>query len=166
MSRKKSIDETDILILNHLQRDGSLTNVKLSELIGLTPNPTLNRVNTLRATHAIEHIVAKINYGYFGYNYRAMITSQVSLTNLDAFLVLLRSLEFVLTAHRLRGASPHSTLVTIMYEVVGKSEESLAHALAYRTAMLPFEVSYEVFPVTQVIKDVSYIELTNDDVQR
>ena len=44
-----NLDKTDIRILDHLQRDGSLTNVELARKIGLSPSPCLARVKALEA---------------------------------------------------------------------------------------------------------------------
>ncbi|MGB0430444.1 MAG: winged helix-turn-helix transcriptional regulator [Bacteroidia bacterium] len=45
---KKTIDHTDLIILNTLQREGDITNLQLSKRIGLSPSNTLGRVNKLK----------------------------------------------------------------------------------------------------------------------
>jgi len=46
MGRDK-LDSTDLKILRKLQENGKITNLQLSEDIGLSPAPTLERVRKL-----------------------------------------------------------------------------------------------------------------------
>lgn len=47
--RTRGIDDTDLRILELLQRNGRITNLKLAEQVGLLPGPTRERVR--RLTH-------------------------------------------------------------------------------------------------------------------
>lgn len=55
------LDEMDRKILEALQADGRMTNVELAQKIGLTPAPTLARVNKLEAQGFITGYTALID---------------------------------------------------------------------------------------------------------
>ena len=55
------IDRLDIIILEELQKNPSISNVDLSKLIGLSPPPSLRRVNVLREKGFIQ-----IDFNGFG----------------------------------------------------------------------------------------------------
>ena len=55
------LDETDVLLLNELQKDADRPNVELARLAGLSPAATLNRVRRLKESGVIEGVHAKLN---------------------------------------------------------------------------------------------------------
>jgi Lrp/AsnC family transcriptional regulator, leucine-responsive regulatory protein len=56
-----SLDTIDLRILNHLQQDGSLSNVELAKRVHLSPSPCLVRVKAMEASGAISRYVALVN---------------------------------------------------------------------------------------------------------
>lgn len=55
------LDKTDLKILSILQRDGRITNAKLSGQLGLGTSTTLDRVRKLEQSGVIEKYVALVN---------------------------------------------------------------------------------------------------------
>jgi Lrp/AsnC family leucine-responsive transcriptional regulator len=55
------LDPTDLKILKLLQEDGRITNLELSNQIGLSPAPTLERVKKLEKSKIIESYHAHLN---------------------------------------------------------------------------------------------------------
>ena len=55
------LDETDVLLLDELQRDADRPNVELARLAGLSPAATLNRVRRLKESGVIEGIHANVD---------------------------------------------------------------------------------------------------------
>src|SRR5215213_807778 len=55
------LDETDVLLLDELQRDADRPNVELARLAGLSPAATLNRVRRLKQSGVIEGIHANVD---------------------------------------------------------------------------------------------------------
>ena len=55
------LDSTDLKILKYLQEDGRITNLELSNKIGLSPAPTLERVKKLEKMKIIESYHAHLN---------------------------------------------------------------------------------------------------------
>ena len=72
------IDTTDLKILKELQKNSKITNVELSKKIGLSPAPTLGRVQKLEKGGYIKSYHAALNAPLLGLGFTALI--QVSLT--------------------------------------------------------------------------------------
>lgn len=51
----------DLKILEALQREGDITNVRLADLVGLSPSPCLQRVRRLRQSGYISDVTAILN---------------------------------------------------------------------------------------------------------
>jgi DNA-binding Lrp family transcriptional regulator len=57
----KRLDEIDLRILSELQRDGRITFQRLSELVGLSPRPCLQRVRRLERTHIVLGYTTRVD---------------------------------------------------------------------------------------------------------
>lgn len=55
------LSDIDLCILEALQSEGDITNVRLAELVGLSPSPCLQRVRKLRKMGYISGVSAVIN---------------------------------------------------------------------------------------------------------
>ena len=60
-TKPRKLDVIDANILTILQRDGRITNQKLSEMVGLSPRPCLERVNRLEREGFISHYMAIVD---------------------------------------------------------------------------------------------------------
>lgn len=72
------IDSIDLKILRILQETGKITNIQLSQEIGLSPAPTLERVKKLENSGLIKNYHAQVDKTKVGLGFTALI--QVSLT--------------------------------------------------------------------------------------
>ena len=72
------LDATDRKILRELQENSKITNVELSKKVGLSPAPTLGRVQRLEKAGLIKSYHARVNAQALGLGFTALI--QVSLT--------------------------------------------------------------------------------------
>jgi Lrp/AsnC family transcriptional regulator, leucine-responsive regulatory protein len=73
-----NIDGIDLKILKILQERGKISNIQLSQEIGLSPAPTLERVKKLENSGMIRSYHALVNSSKIGLGFSALI--QVSLT--------------------------------------------------------------------------------------
>ena len=62
------LDKTDLKILRILQKNGKITNIQLSNDIGLSPAPTLERVRKLENSGIIKSYHAVVNAAKLGVN--------------------------------------------------------------------------------------------------
>lgn len=72
------IDSIDLKILQKLQEDGRKTNLQLSQEIGLSPAPTLERVKKLEKNKIIRSYHAVVNEDILGIGINAIVQVSVS----------------------------------------------------------------------------------------
>ena len=70
---KNKLDATDLKILKKLQENGKITNLQLSEEIGLSPAPTLERVRKLEKSAIITGYHATVDEAMLGMGIMAFI---------------------------------------------------------------------------------------------
>ncbi|SEM52223.1 transcriptional regulator, AsnC family [Sphingomonas gellani] len=101
-----SLDHIDRHILSLLQEDGRMTNVELSERVGLTAPPCLRRVRSLEEAGAIRGYHAELDPGKLGYP--ITVFAMVSLRSqaehdLAAFETHVASIAEIRECHMLNG---------------------------------------------------------------
>ncbi len=77
MATEYAIDAIDKKILDVLQENGRITNLHLSNLIGLSPAPTLERVRKLEKAKILKSYHAEVDAAKLGYDLN--VTIQVTL---------------------------------------------------------------------------------------
>ncbi|RAI02214.1 AsnC family transcriptional regulator [Acuticoccus sediminis] len=100
------LDDIDRKILRELQKDGRISNLELSEKVGLSPSPCLRRVRMLEDTGLIERYVAVVNPARVGLG--LTVFARVSLISQDAastdhFARCVMSLPEVIECHLMAG---------------------------------------------------------------
>jgi DNA-binding Lrp family transcriptional regulator len=65
--RKTALDDRDLLILNKLQDDGSLSNVELAQRVNLSPSACLRRVTILKESGLFEGTRLILNQAKAGF---------------------------------------------------------------------------------------------------
>ena len=101
------IDKTDRKILKILQANGKITNAKLSEEIGLSPAPTLERVKKLENSGIIKSYHAELDSAMLGLGVNTFV--QVSLKghnkpNIETFLNKISDIEEIIECHHITGS--------------------------------------------------------------
>ena len=82
---RRKLDQIDLNILRELQQDGRITNQELSERVGLSPRPCLERVRRLESGGYIEGYFARLNPGKLGLGLLAYVEVSLDRTTPDAF---------------------------------------------------------------------------------
>ncbi|MCK9994110.1 MAG: hypothetical protein Dbin4_02630 [Alphaproteobacteria bacterium] len=105
MQRVK-LDEIDRLILREMQADGRITNVALSERVGISAPPCLRRVRALEEAGFIRGYHAELDAKALGYE--VTVFAMVSLrsqaeSDLVAFELMAASWPIVRECHMLNG---------------------------------------------------------------
>ena len=130
----EQIDETDRLILQILQTESRLTNLELSERVGLSPTPCLRRVRRLEESGLIERYRADVDRRRLGYPIMAFV--QVRLNQ-----QVESALEMVEAAVRERPEIINCFLVTgdsdYMLQVVAKSLDDYADFMRKHLTQIP-----------------------------
>ncbi|KHT57954.1 AsnC family transcriptional regulator [Photobacterium gaetbulicola] len=104
------MDKFDEKILQELQRDGRLTNVELSQRVGLSPSATLRRVQELERQKVISGYKAILNHSKMGVGFIAYVSvglsnhSKQSQLNFESQICLAKQ---VVECHNITGASEY-----------------------------------------------------------
>ena len=105
-----ALDAVDLQILNDLQSDGRITNVKLAENAGISAPPCLRRVRALEESGVIESYHATLNQKALGFE--VTIFAQVGLSSQSdadfrAFEEQVRKWPLVRECHMIAGESDY-----------------------------------------------------------
>ena len=107
MSHTHKIDDIDKKILEILQSRAKITNAKLSEEIGLSPAPTLERVKKLEQMGIISSYHAKLNTEKVGLGVTTFVLATLSghnRANIEGFIKEINKIPEVVECHHITGA--------------------------------------------------------------
>ncbi|SMO81520.1 Lrp/AsnC family transcriptional regulator [Solitalea koreensis] len=102
------LDRIDLHIIKLLQSDGRITNLQLSNEIGLSPAPTLERVRKLENQGYIKSYHAVVDEEALGFNVKCFIQITINLNVPDArnkFIQKINAIEEVVECHHVTGSS-------------------------------------------------------------
>ena len=107
MKNRVKLDATDRKILEILQHDSNITNAQLAKEIGLSPAPTLERVNKLEAAGVIKSYHAVIDPASVNLGVSTFV--MVSLKghnkeNIEKFVSAINHIDEVIECHHITGA--------------------------------------------------------------
>jgi len=107
MSHTHKIDEIDKKILEILQSRAKITNAKLSEEVGLSPAPTLERVKKLEQMGIISSYHAKLNIEKIGFGVSTFVLATLNghnRANIEGFIAEINKIPEVVECHHITGA--------------------------------------------------------------
>ena len=161
MSRKITIDKTDVSILEQLQVDASLNNKELAKIIGLTPPPTLSRINTLKEKGYILSKLLNLNWEILGFTYQAQVLVSIDQIDQETFESLVLSTDGVRRLEKMRKEEIIDTKAAhyIAYCVFSDEEKFLA-AWDNIIDKCHIRVDFQVWVVDRNIVDGKAIPIT------
>jgi DNA-binding Lrp family transcriptional regulator len=101
------LDNTDRKILELLQRNSNITNALLAKEIGLSPAPTLERVNKLENGGVIKSYHAVIDPASVGLGVSTFVMVTLkghNKENIEKFMNAINTVEEVIECHHITGA--------------------------------------------------------------
>lgn len=81
MKNTIKIDEIDIKILEVLQSNGRISNIELSNIVGISPSPCLRRLKSLQDNGVIKGYFADIEASVFNYNITMFASVSIDVKN-------------------------------------------------------------------------------------
>jgi DNA-binding Lrp family transcriptional regulator len=111
-----TLDTVDYSILETLQQEGRITNAELALRVGLTPAPTLARVNKLEQGGYIKGYVALLNRDMLGLPVTAFVAVILKSHGVEAsrnFLKAVENLPEVLECHHIAGDEDYLLKVAV-----------------------------------------------------
>ena len=154
------IDKTDRKILKILQGNGKITNAKLSEEIGLSPAPTLERVKKLENSGIIKSYHAKLNSELLGLGVNTFV--QVSLKghnkpNIETFLTKIREIDEVIECHHITGSGD------FILKIVAKDIASYQKLMLEKVSDIDIVDSLQSMVILSTFKDSKEIPVPADN---
>lgn len=143
------LDAIDLRILAALARDGRISKVRLSRIVGLSPTPCAMRIERLERAGYIRGYHADIDIERLG--------------NLSQFIVLARIRDYSTETVRQFEAIVAATASIVLCDAVSGSSNYAMRIFArnvrhYHETMAPFlvmEIDYTTYPVSKTVKDRS-----------
>ena len=159
MNNQLKLDQLDKKILAILQNSGKITNAKLSEEIGLSPAPTLERVKKLEQSGIIKSYHAKLNSEMLGLGVNTFV--QVSLkghnrTNIDVFTSKIREIDEVIECHHVTGSGD------FLLRVVAKDIASYQKLMLERVSDIEVVDNLQTMVILSTFKDSKSIPIPNN----
>lgn len=107
MKNRIKLDATDRKILEILQNDSNITNAQLAKEIGLSPAPTLERVNKLEAAGVIKSYHAVIDPASVNLGVGTFVMATLkghNKENIEKFVSAINVIDEVIECHHITGA--------------------------------------------------------------
>jgi len=107
MSASLKLDNIDRRILTILQSKAKITNAQLSQEIGLSPAPTLERVKKLEQGGIIKSYHAKLDTEKIGLGVSTFVLVSLighNKENIDAFMNEINKIDEVIECHHITGS--------------------------------------------------------------
>lgn len=107
MKNRVRLDATDRKILEILQSNSNITNAQLAKEIGLSPAPTLERVNKLESMGIIKGYHAYIEPASVGLGVSTFVMVNLkghNKENIEKFVAAIKSIPEVIECHHVTGA--------------------------------------------------------------
>jgi DNA-binding Lrp family transcriptional regulator len=150
MSAGIKLDKIDRRILEILQRNAKITNARLSEEIGLSPAPTLERVKKLELSGIIKSYHAKVDSEVVGLGVNTFV--QVSLkghnkTNIEAFLKSIENIDEIIECHHVTGSGD------FLLRVIAKDITSYQKLMLEKVSEIPEVDNMQSMVILSTFKD-------------
>lgn len=108
MKPNVKLDATDRKILEILQANSNITNAQLAKEIGLSPAPTLERVNKLESSGVIRSYHAVIDPASVGLGVSTFVMASLkghNKDNIEKFIAAIKKIPEIVECHHVTGAA-------------------------------------------------------------
>ena len=150
------MDKIDKKILHELQNNGRITMTELSQRVGLSKTPCLDRVRRLEKTGVICGYQAQINPSSLGSGHIAFVQITLNDTTtqtLDEFNAAVKKLPMIQACHMIAGGFDY------LLKVRTNDIESYRKVLGDGIAKLPHLQQSSTFVVMETVTDSSTIPI-------
>ncbi len=154
MSHSHKIDDIDKKILEILQARAKITNARLSEEIGLSPAPTLERVKKLEQMGIISSYHAKLNTEKIGLGVTTFVLATLTgqnRANIEGFIEQIEKIPEVIECHHITGAGD------FILKVIAKDIASYQKLMLEKVSDIPQVDNMQSMVVLSTFKDSKVI---------
>ena len=153
-----TLDRIDIKILDLLQNDGRISNIKLAEAVNLSATAALARVQKLTAEGFILGFEAKLNPDLLNANsvvFVEVLLDKTTPNALDDFSVAVKDYPEIVACHMISGG------FDFLIKIRCQNMDDYRRISGQILWQLPGLKETRSYPVMEVIKDSSQIKLPN-----
>lgn len=157
MSHMHKIDDIDKKILEILQSRAKITNAKLSEEIGLSPAPTLERVKKLEQMGVITSYHAKLDIEKIGLGVTTFVLATLTghnRANIEGFIEEINKIPEVVECHHITGAGD------FILKVIAKDIASYQKLMLEKVSDIKQVDNMQSMVVLSTFKDSKVIPVT------
>lgn len=144
------LDKIDIAILDHLQKDGRLSNVELAEKIGLSSTPCLRRVRQLEQSGLIGSYRAVLDRKKAGFGITVFVSVKIDGHRADKAAdteSMFQDIPEIISCHVISGAAD------FLLEVTVRDLEAFEEFMFKKLIVLPVVKDVHSNFVIRTIKD-------------
>lgn len=134
MSRREELTETEVVILEHLQRDARLSSANLAEQLNLTNTPVWRRIKKMQESGLIEGYHVHLNAQKLGFGIETFLTISVHThdeRNIEEFSAAVELVDEIVSCHMVSGDGD------FQLRVVAKDMEAYADFITRVAGKLP-----------------------------
>ena len=159
--KKKVVDYVDLQIINILQKNANITNKELSERIGISPPPTLVRVQNLWKRKILSHYQAKVDPSFFKYNHTMIVIVSIHTSHKDLFISNVKKQKEVIYCANIKDKSIGTSLkYYLIFKTKSKDDfEECLHSLLKDAQGINVDYS----EIEEIIKDEP-LTYTSEDI--
>ncbi|MFL1781366.1 Leucine-responsive regulatory protein [Candidatus Hepatincolaceae symbiont of Richtersius coronifer] len=156
MTKKIKLDKIDLKILYHLQQNGRISNIELSNLVGISASPCLRRLKHLQDQKVIRGIHADLNPEVFGQE--VLIFASISIEvksekEQDQFETELTKIKEIREIYSLSLQNDY------LLKVITKSLNDYKILISTRISKVPFIKKIRTTQITKIVKVTPGFEL-------
>lgn len=150
------LDETDYALLDLLQRDGRLSNVKLAQALNLSETPCWRRLKRLEESGCIRACRAILDRKFLGFGVLAFVHITFAIhTGDDPYLfeAAIQEIPEVMACHNVTGEADY------FLQIVAKDLEEYEQILSGKLRKLPGVTSIKSSFSLREIKDATHLPI-------
>ena len=153
------LDIIDLKILRLLQQKGRITNLQLSQEIGLSPAPTLERVKKLESSGVIEGYYAQVNDTLLGMGIKAFISISLERQKVDSIVTFkekIQAIPEILECYQITGNADY------FLKVIVKDIPDFEKLIANKLSKIEEIGQMQTMMILSKVKDSKVIPLNED----
>jgi Lrp/AsnC family leucine-responsive transcriptional regulator len=159
MKTSQKIDATDRKILEILQRNSNITNAQLAKEIGLSPAPTLERVNKLEISGIIKSYHAVVDPASVGLGVSTFVMVTLkghNKENINKFISEINGIDEVVECHHITGAGD------FILKVVSADITSYQQLMLDKVSNIEVVDSLQSMVILSTFKNSKSLPITNN----
>lgn len=158
MKNRVKLDATDRKILEILQVNSNITNAQLAKEIGLSPAPTLERVNKLESMGVIKSYHASVDPARIGLGVSTFVMVTLkghNKENIEKFVAAIKNIPEVIECHHVTGAGD------FILKIVSADIASYQQLMLEQVSNIDVVDGLQTMVILSTFKDIKSLPIPN-----